>query len=149
MWSREGRAEESDPTEVHIQSTKRKKCSTTKTSPSLGQTISNRPPNQPTAPPKNPSTSALIVAWGIEGGGPINLIQLRFRSIQVGRKKFSTTNPSPYLGKNFSNLPSNQPAMTQKNPLVHALLASGAPGGGRPRNVFQMRFLTNQSECLF
>ena len=71
----------------------------------------------------------MIVAWGIEGGGPINLIQLRFRSRQVGRRKFSTTNPILYPGKKISNLSSNQPAMTRNNPLLHALLASVAPGG--------------------
>ena len=149
MWCRGGRAERSDPTEVQIQSKKRKKCSTTKPSTSPGQTISNWQQNQPTAPPKNLSTSAMIVERGIEGGGPINLIQLRFRSRQVGSRKFLTTNPSPYPGKKFSNLSSNQPAMTRNNPLLHALLASGAPGGGRPRNVFQLRLLTDQSECLF
>ena len=65
----------------------RKNCLMTKPSPSPRRTISNLPWNQPTALSKNPSMSSLSVLCGPEGGRPRHMIQLRFLSSQVGRKK--------------------------------------------------------------
>ena len=54
------------------------------------QKISNLPSNQPTGPRNIPLASDRSASFGTEGGGPRNLIRLRFRSSQVGRKKCLT-----------------------------------------------------------